>query len=71
MLGALYRQNDINAEAEKIYRQALNKYEKAWGPDHIFTFNIINNLSAFYVNQSKYNEAEKIYRRALNGNEKA
>jgi hypothetical protein len=37
MLADLYQQNDMNAEAEGMYRWALDGYEKAWGPDHTST----------------------------------
>ena len=71
MLGALYRQNDMNAEAEKIYRRALNGYEKAWGPDNTSTLDTVNSLGALYADQGKHSEAERMYRRALDGKEKA
>ena len=71
MLVDLYRQNDMNAEAEGMYRWALDGYEKAWGPDHTSTFDTVNNLGLLYANQGKLGEAEKMYRRALDGKEKA
>lgn len=33
-LADLYNQNDMNAEAEKMYRWALVGYEIAWAPDY-------------------------------------
>ncbi|KAL9101256.1 MAG: hypothetical protein Q9163_003470 [Psora crenata] len=67
----LYRQNDMNAEAEMMYRRALDGYEKVWGPDHISTLDTVNNLGNLYANQGKLIEAEEMYRRALDGYEKA
>ena len=66
----LYQQNDINVEAETMYRRALAGNEKTWGPDHTFTLNIVNSLGNLYKNQGKLVEAEKMYRQALIGNEK-
>lgn len=63
----LYNQNDMNGEAEKMYRRALDGYEKAWGPDHTSTLDTVNNLGLLYANQGKHGEAEKMYRRALDG----
>ncbi|KAL8765088.1 MAG: hypothetical protein Q9194_006681 [Teloschistes cf. exilis] len=67
----LYKQNDMNSEAEKMCRRALDGYEKAWGPDHTSTLGTVNNLGILYADQGKHGEAEKMYRRALDGNEKA
>jgi len=71
VLALLYRQNDMNAEAEEMYRRALDGYEKAWGPEHTSTLDTVNNLGNLYKNQGKHGEAEKMYRRALDGKEKA
>ncbi|SLM37799.1 beta transducin-like protein het-e4s [Lasallia pustulata] len=59
------------AEAEAMYRQALEGYEKAWGPEHTSTLDTVNNLGFLYANQGKMAEAEAMYRRALEGYEKA
>ncbi|SLM34669.1 beta transducin-like protein het-e4s [Lasallia pustulata] len=59
------------AEAEAMYRRALEGYEKAWGPEHPSTLDTVNNLGLFYANQGKMAEAEAMYRRALEGYEKA
>ena len=37
-------QNDMNAEADKMYRWALGRKEKAWGRDPTSTFDTVNNL---------------------------
>ena len=46
----LYQQNDMNAEAEKMYQRALDGFEKAWGPGHTSTLDTINNLGLLYAN---------------------
>ncbi|SLM39117.1 beta transducin-like protein het-e4s, partial [Lasallia pustulata] len=59
------------AEAEAMYRRALEGYEKAWGPEHTSTLNTVHNLGLLYAGQGKMAEAEAMYRRALEGYEKA
>ncbi|SLM37823.1 beta transducin-like protein het-e4s [Lasallia pustulata] len=59
------------AEAEAMYRRALEGYEKAWGPEHPSTLNTVNNLGILCKDQGKMAEAEAMYRRALEGREKA
>ncbi|SLM37995.1 kinesin light chain 1, partial [Lasallia pustulata] len=59
------------AEAEAMYRRALEGYEKAWGPEHTSTLRTVNNLGRLYADQGKMAEAEAMYRRALEGKEKA
>lgn len=51
MLADLYKQNDMSAEAEKMYRRALNGYEKARGSDHPTTISIVNSLHLLESNQ--------------------
>jgi len=70
-LGLLYADQGKHAEAEKMYRRALDGKEKAWGPDHTSTLDTVNNLGLLYADQGKHAEAEKMYRRALDGYEKA
>ena len=70
-LGLLYKNQGKLAEAEKMYQRALEGYEKALGPKHIFTLDIVHNLGVLYFDQGKPAEAEKIYERALKGYEKA
>jgi Tfp pilus assembly protein PilF len=48
-------------EAEKMYQRALQRYEKAWEPEHTSTLNTVNNLGLFYADQGKMDEAEKMY----------
>jgi tetratricopeptide (TPR) repeat protein len=53
---------------------AQEMYQRAWkelGPDHISTFNAMNNLGILYADQDSSGEAEYMYQRALEGYEKA
>ena len=59
------------AEAEKMYEWALEGKEKAWGPEHTFILDIVNNLGLLYANQGKMAKAEKMYEWALEGKKKA
>ena len=70
-LGILYASQGKVAEAEKMYQRALDGYEKAFGPEHTFTLDTVNNLGILYADQGKLDEAEKKYQRALDGYEKA
>jgi tetratricopeptide (TPR) repeat protein len=70
-LGNLYRDQGKMDKAERMYRRALQGYEKAWGPEHTLTLSTVNNLGLLYRDQGKMDEAEKMYRRALQGFEKA
>ncbi|KAF2266262.1 hypothetical protein CC78DRAFT_578287 [Lojkania enalia] len=54
-----------------MYRQALQGFEKAWGPEHTSTLDIVNNLGLLYANLGRLNKVEKMYQRALQGYEKA
>jgi tetratricopeptide (TPR) repeat protein len=54
-----------------MYLRALAGYEKALGPDHASTLDIVNYLGVLYCNQGKLAEAEQMYVRALAGKEKA
>jgi len=70
-LGSLYLEQGKLAEAEKMYQQALQGKEKAWGPDYTLTLDTINNLGLLYAEQGKIEEAEEMYQRALQGYKKA
>ncbi len=70
-LGDLYSDQGKMKEAEDMYLRALTGSEKAWGPVHTSTLDIINNLGILYEIQGKMKEAEDMYLRALTGKEKA
>ncbi|KAL5321359.1 hypothetical protein ACEPPN_009315 [Leptodophora sp. 'Broadleaf-Isolate-01'] len=58
-------------EAEQMYQQALQGFEKAWGPDHTSALGAVNGLGLLCANQGKLVKAERVYQRALRGYEKA
>ncbi|SLM38012.1 nb-arc and tpr domain protein [Lasallia pustulata] len=58
------------AEAEAMYRRALEGNEKAWGPEHTSTLVTVNNLGRLYADQGKMAEAEAMYRGGMEGEEK-
>lgn len=58
-------------QAEEMYMQLLQGYEKAYSAEHISTLSIVNNIGIVYAEQGKIAWAEKMYMRALRGKEKA
>ena len=69
-LGYLLKEQGKLVEAEQMYQRALQGKEKAGGPEHMSTFDTINNLAVLYAGQGKLVEAEQMYQRALQGKEK-
>ncbi|KIM94424.1 hypothetical protein OIDMADRAFT_60751 [Oidiodendron maius Zn] len=69
-LGLLYRDQGKLAEAEEMYKRALQGREKAFGPEHILTLDTVNCLGILYLDQDKLADAEEMLLRALEGNEK-
>ncbi|SLM37537.1 tetratricopeptide repeat domain containing protein [Lasallia pustulata] len=51
------------AEAEAMFRRALEGREKALGPEHTSTLETVNNLGVLYKDQGKMAEAEAMFRR--------
>jgi tetratricopeptide (TPR) repeat protein len=70
-VGELLRKQGHYGRAEFMYLRALAGKEKALGPDHTSTLDIVNNLGALYWSQGRLAEAEQVYLRALAGKEKA
>ena len=54
-----------NAEAEKIYRQALDIQRRVVGPEHPDTLLTMDNLNNTVAEQGRYAEAEKLCRETL------
>jgi hypothetical protein len=56
-----------------MYQRAMTGNEKALGPDHTSTLDIVHNLGNLYQDQGKLKEAEAeaMHQRALIGKEKA
>ncbi len=67
----LYHAQGRYAEAELLYKRALEIREKALGPDHPDVANSLNNLASLYDEQGRYGEAEPLLKRALTILEKA
>jgi tetratricopeptide (TPR) repeat protein len=57
-------------EAEIIFRNVLEKRERACGPDDVDTLTSVSQLGSVLARQGKYEEAEAMHRRALQGYEK-
>lgn len=64
-LGNLYAAQANMNEAEKMYLRALTGYEKALGPDHTSSLDIVKNIGTLYKRQGKMNDAEKMHLRDL------
>ena len=66
-LGDLYADQGRLAEAEQMYKRALQGTEEALGPKHTSTLGTVNNLGSLYKNQGRLAEAEQMYKSALQG----
>ena len=64
-LAALYSNQGHYSEAEMLYKQALEIWKKALGPDHPDVAQSLNNLAALYYHQGYYSEAEPLLKQAL------
>ncbi len=65
-----FRSQGRYAEAEPLFRQALEITEHAKGAEHPDIAIILNNLGELYYVQGRYAEAEPLYQRALSIKEK-
>jgi tetratricopeptide (TPR) repeat protein len=70
-LAALYANQGKLVEAEQMYQQALQGYEKAIGPDNITTYvpalNTILNLGLLFERQADLAKAGTMFSKALRG----
>jgi tetratricopeptide (TPR) repeat protein len=64
-LAILRRQQGDAAEAERLYRQALEIRERKEGPNHPDVAVILNNLAALAAAQRHYDAAQPLLERAL------
>ena len=64
-LAVLLKDQGKYAEAEPLFRRAIEIDEKALGKDHPDVANDYNNLAGLLQDQGKYAEAEPLYRRAI------
>ena len=58
------------AEAEPLYRRALEGREQQLGAKHPHTLTSVNNLVSLLHAQGKLTKAEALFRRALEGHER-
>jgi CHAT domain-containing protein/Tfp pilus assembly protein PilF len=70
-LADLYRSEGRLAEAEPLFKRALEIIEKALGSDHPSLSMGLNNLGELYRSEGRYAEAELLYKRALTIAQKA
>ena len=57
-LAIVYKEQGKYAEAEALYKRALEIKEKALGADHPAVAMTLNNLAVLYQGQAKYADAE-------------
>jgi tetratricopeptide (TPR) repeat protein len=60
-----FRSQGRYAEAEPLFRQALDIMERTKGAEHLDVAVILNNLGELYYIQGRYAESEPLYKRAL------
>lgn len=65
-LGELYRIKGRYADAEPLYKQALNHRQSLLGEEHPDVAQSLNNLAAFYLSLGHYSKAEQHFFAALN-----
>jgi tetratricopeptide (TPR) repeat protein len=66
----VYRGHGLHAEAETLYKRALEIREKVFGPDHEAVAGSLNSLGWLYQLQGRYADAEPLYKGALEIREK-
>jgi tetratricopeptide (TPR) repeat protein len=67
----LYERGAQYAEAEPLYKQSLDIWEKSLGRDHPNVATCLNNLAENYYALGQYNKAEPLFKRSLDILEKA
>ena len=70
-LAVLLKDQGHYADAEPLYREALQGRREALGPRHPDTLRSLNDLATVLKDQGRYADAEPLYRRSLTINEKA
>ena len=65
-----FRSRGRYSEAEMLLRRALAGSETIFGPEHMNTSRVADNLADVCRRQGRYNEAEILFRQALVGREK-
>ncbi|KAL9035486.1 MAG: hypothetical protein Q9214_006559, partial [Letrouitia sp. 1 TL-2023] len=67
----LYEQNDLKVEAEKMYRRALDGYEKVWGPNHPSMLRTPNNLRLLNAVQAEHIKVKDTNTQTLDNDDEA
>lgn len=57
-------------QAESYYRKAMPPINGNYGPDHLYTANVIADIAKLYVLQERYSEAEELINHAISIQEK-
>jgi tetratricopeptide (TPR) repeat protein len=70
-LAELYAAQNKHSQAELLYRQWLDKEEKALGAEHPDVVTMVNGLAFLYAAQGKYSQAELLYQQWIAKMEKA
>jgi len=69
-LAGLYKAQGRLAEAEPLFKRALEARERVLGKEHPETLGSADNLAGLYEAQGRLAEAEPLYKRALDGSER-
>ena len=64
-LAALYNSQGRYADAEPLYKQALEMTKRLFKGDHPYVAGSLNNLAYLYDSQGRYADAEPLYKQAL------
>src|SRR5262249_12092844 len=64
-LAGVYRHQGRYRKAEPLYKEALGRAEKFFGPDHPEVAYVLNDLGVLYKYAGRFPEAGRHYRRAL------
>ena len=67
---SLYNNAGRYAEAEPLYKRALEARERTLGKDHPSTLMSLNNLANLYTAQGQYEKAEPLFKQALETSER-
>jgi len=58
-------------QAESYYKRAMSSININYGPNHLYTANVIVGIAKLYILQERYSEAEELINRAITVQEKA
>jgi CHAT domain-containing protein/tetratricopeptide (TPR) repeat protein len=64
-VGVLYKKQGRGADAERLYKEALDLQKRLYKGDHAELASGLDNLAALYLSQGKYVLAEPLFRDAL------